>query len=742
LRLVLTRTRESSTAVAHRSTLHLYVIRRTSAVAMLAIALAAGDALADCGRTQGIPQDIARIKDDDGSQQSLLRHAAMLIESGYAPYALDELESLAKADQHDRELTLRRQALVAMARSQVGESREARSLADETLRDARELPAPARAEVFPELASVYLREGLLDQGSDLMQRALDLSIEPEQKLRIAANLARVPASVGGAARRAEVVARLLKSLPQSDGNRQLRVIGWRAVVESGDAKAVDLPAISRLYTEASDGGDALGAADALGLLAGWHQQRGAMDAALAAADRAIALYAAAGSHPPVETLLARARALAASRDSRALSAYGGAVAAANEIRPTIEGSLLALGRTFRERYGEMYLEYADALLRSASSASAQDRTRILRSALDVIEVSKAAEVTDYFRDPCAAPEGQTTRPYSVDVSAAVVYPVILRDRTEILVSYRGGIEQFTARISREEITRIVNEYRELLEKRTTRQFLRPSRQLYDLLVRPMEPLLSREGIKLLAVVPDGALRTVPFAALYDGKHFLVERYATAVLPGLQMTDPRALNTGHITAIVEGLTVARHGFPALEAAAEEIDRVGRTFSVAPIRDEEFTRKRLEQELRETPAEVVHIASHGTFSRDPTKTFLLSYDGYVDLEMLRHAIGGAKVKDEPLELLTLSACETAAGDERAALGLAGIALRAGARSALASLWSVNDESTAVLAQEFYQELAINHRSRAESLRLAQLKLLHDERYSHPVHWAAFLMIGSWL
>jgi CHAT domain-containing protein len=107
-----------------------------------------------------------------------------------------------------------------------------------------------------------------------------------------------------------------------------------------------------------------------------------------------------------------------------------------------------------------------------------------------------------------------------------------------------------------------------------------------------------------------------------------------------------------------------------------------------------------------------------------------------------IGRTRLRaEEPLELLVLSACETAAGDDRAALGLAGVALQWGARSAIATLWSVNDEAAEHLVRRFYSEIG-KGRSRADALQEAQLSLLVDPKFAHPANWAAFLLISSWL
>ena len=107
-----------------------------------------------------------------------------------------------------------------------------------------------------------------------------------------------------------------------------------------------------------------------------------------------------------------------------------------------------------------------------------------------------------------------------------------------------------------------------------------------------------------------------------------------------------------------------------------------------------------------------------------------------------VGVFRFRDDPLELLTLSACDTAAGDDRAALGLAGMAIKAGARSALATLWNINDEASVDLVLDFYREIKDSSVSRAAALQHAQLKLLDNPRYEHPGFWSAFLMINNWL
>jgi CHAT domain-containing protein len=141
-------------------------------------------------------------------------------------------------------------------------------------------------------------------------------------------------------------------------------------------------------------------------------------------------------------------------------------------------------------------------------------------------------------------------------------------------------------------------------------------------------------------------------------------------------------------------------------------------------------------------LVHIASHGVFGNDVDETFVLTYDGKLSMEAMDQWVGQFKNQSLPLELLTLSACETAAGDDRAALGLAGVAVRAGAKSALATLWAVEDQAAALLVMEFYQQLRSGAASKAVALQRAQVKLLQDPHFAHPGYWSPFLLINNWL
>ena len=150
-----------------------------------------------------------------------------------------------------------------------------------------------------------------------------------------------------------------------------------------------------------------------------------------------------------------------------------------------------------------------------------------------------------------------------------------------------------------------------------------------------------------------------------------------------------------------------------------------------------------QISKIPYRVVHLATHGQFSSDINDTYILTWDARLDVKQLGELLQTKALDSRiPIELLVLSACKTAKGDNRAALGLAGIALQSGARSTIASLWSVEDRATATFMEDFYQELAKTGTTKADALRNAQLSLIKNPSFTHPFYWSPFVLIGNWL
>jgi CHAT domain-containing protein len=234
------------------------------------------------------------------------------------------------------------------------------------------------------------------------------------------------------------------------------------------------------------------------------------------------------------------------------------------------------------------------------------------------------------------------------------------------------------------------------------------------------------------------------AALHDGVRFLVEKVAVAVTPGLELMESSPAPAGGDRVMLGGLSESVQGFSPLAHVTGEIAHLQKLYPGSQsFTDKAFSKEAISEAILTQEFSVVHIASHGVFSEDIRKSFVLTHDSKLTLDDLERCIRPAQLHDHPLEMLALSACQTAAGDDRAALGLAGVAVKAGARSAFASLWFVNDEAAAKLVGEFYSRLTGGHAGgKALALQEAQKTMLRQDRFKHPCYWAPFLIIGNWL
>jgi CHAT domain-containing protein len=428
----------------------------------------------------------------------------------------------------------------------------------------------------------------------------------------------------------------------------------------------------------------------------------------------------------------------------AIASYGHATTTLRPIRMEVASAWGNDSFAGEDSVRTLFFELADLLLHRASlTDDSQGAEQYLRGARDAIETYKAAELRDYFRDDCVDTlQARITKLDQLAAGTAVVYPIVFTDRLELLVSLPNGLKRLSIPVSSATLTQEVRAFRKTVEKRTTREYLPHAQQLYAWLIRPLEPDLASFRIDTLVFVPDGPLRTVPMAALHDGGQFLIEKFALATTPGLNLTDPKPIDREKVRLLSSGLTRAVQGFPSLPFVEEEINSIRALYQGGQLLNAEFLTPRLEQELKDHPYGMLHIATHGWFASDTTQSYLLTYNGKLTINELDRLIGLFRYRKDPLELLTLSACQTGIGDDRSALGLAGVAIKAGARSALATLWFINDEASATLVSEFYRQLRNPAQSKAQALQQAQLKLLADRVYEHPAYWSPFLLLNNWL
>jgi CHAT domain-containing protein len=310
------------------------------------------------------------------------------------------------------------------------------------------------------------------------------------------------------------------------------------------------------------------------------------------------------------------------------------------------------------------------------------------------------------------------------------------------------------------IDRTIQEFRNNLRDPNSNDFLTQAKQLYDWIVRPMEAELQRSQIKTLIFVMNGNLRIVPPSALHDGKQYLVEKYAIASITSLQLTDLQRQGTNrNLQVLAMGLSESMQGWQPLPATKIEVEAISsQVLSGISFLNANFTIDKLQSQANEKKYGIIHLATHAKFvARSPNESYVQFWRDRLSMNRL----ADLKISTD---ILTLSACETALGEF---LGLAGIAVSAGAQTVLASLWNVSDVGTAPLMISFYSQLR-QAPSKAIALQQAQISLLRGEikiekgnligikgvaavpffnnvnslDLKHPYFWSAFTLIGNWL
>ncbi|MFM9265658.1 CHAT domain-containing protein [Tychonema sp. BBK16] len=358
------------------------------------------------------------------------------------------------------------------------------------------------------------------------------------------------------------------------------------------------------------------------------------------------------------------------------------------------------------------------------------------------------------------------------VKPAIVYVWAKADHLELVLLLPDGKNIFkSVPINRETVLQVAKEFTNAVrtpKRLNVADYKESAEQLYQWLIAPMQPELAANNIDTLVFSMDAGLRTLPLAALYDGKQFLVEKYSLGLIPSLSLTDTRYADVKG----AEVLAMGASSFPAkydqnpLPAVPLEISTiVGKIWPGLSFMNENFTLENLRNKRKQPQYKIIHLATHGDFQPGGAEN---SYIQFWDTKLQLNQFDQLKLSNPQVELLVLSACTTAVGDEEAELGFAGLAVHAGVKSALASLWYVSDAGTLGLMTEFYQQLRTAP-IKAEALRQAQLSMLRgdvrlqdgylvrsgnnqalplpaelvargDKNLSHPYYWAAFTMIGS--
>ncbi|MGC9504522.1 CHAT domain-containing protein [Baaleninema sp.] len=439
---------------------------------------------------------------------------------------------------------------------------------------------------------------------------------------------------------------------------------------------------------------------------------------------------------------------------RAISAYENAVEQLEGLRQDLTRFDLASRISFRQKIEPVYRQFFEVALQEETPS--QEQLEKVRARLSDFQL---AELENYLQCSLQEDGAKSLDEIAAENRAAILYPVILPQKIAVIAKL-PGVDRliFTAtEISETEVLRKIQEFRKSLQQpNINRTNLELSRAFFEWLIHPIEshPEFQAEDIETLVFVPDTRLRNIPMSALRyedcdDGKCYLIQKYAIAMNLGISLKNPQPLRDREMTVLMGGLIegIPERQLEALEYVESELDAIEATLeATGDLRDRSFIRPNLEFLLNNRSSAIIHLATHGKFSSEPESTLLSTWYEDIYLQDIAAIFQTQRQnQEEPIELLVLSACETGVEDTRATLGLAGVSVQSGARSTLASLWNVNERSSAILMDDFYRNLTDSTiTNKAKALQAAQIEMLENENsfYSIPLHWAPYILIGNWL
>jgi CHAT domain-containing protein len=434
----------------------------------------------------------------------------------------------------------------------------------------------------------------------------------------------------------------------------------------------------------------------------------------------------------------------------ALVAYKEAFATLKSVRRDLLAIDADVQFSFRDNVEPIHRQLVDLLLKTTQGSS-QPSQENLQQAIGVIDSLRLAELENFLNCSLSPIVQIDQNINKVDEKAAFIYPIILEDRLEVIFQLPGqSLKHYVTPVKRTDVEENAIALRgNILRRNRPEAVIEKATRLYKWLILPLEQDLKQQNeVKTLVFMLDGVLRNIPISVLYDSKrqeYLMQKQYALALVPGLQLFDLRPLQRERLKILAAGMSekeeVEGRSFDELPNVLQELQQIASVVPSELLLNPKFTKASLQQQINSGAFSAVHIATHGKFSSDPEETFILAYNQLLKSNDLNNLLrNNNQSPEQSVELLVLSACETAQGDNRATLGLAGIAVRAGARSTLATLWQVSDRSTAEVMGQFYKELTNPEVTKAEALHQAQLALF--KQYKAPYYWAPYVLVGNWL
>ena len=414
------------------------------------------------------------------------------------------------------------------------------------------------------------------------------------------------------------------------------------------------------------------------------------------------------------------------------------------------------GKEFQQYFG----------LSQTAGTSLSEARNILES-VDTKTGTKPAVIYALFVPASITPapaSAQGLESTSAELSLLRAVTPQMSDRLElVLITAQGKPIRKSLNATRSQVIETAKKFRlAVTNVRNATGYLAPAKQMYEWLLAPLEKDLQQLGINNLIYITDAGLRTIPLAALHDDKGFIVERYSVGIMPSLALTDTRRndIRTSQVLAMGASEFPSNRPLPAVPV---ELANITQTWQGKAFLNKEFTLDNLKLQRQQTGFRIIHLATHAEFLPGQAA------NSYIELSEGRLApmqLRSLEWRKPPVDLLVLSACRTAIGDDQVELGFAGMAVQAGVKSVIASLWDVNDEGTLGLMTEFYRQLK-DAPIKAEALRKAQLAMINkqvrlkdgklvtttgtsaipaqltrigDRDFSHPYYWSAFAMVGN--
>lgn len=509
---------------------------------------------------------------------------------------------------------------------------------------------------------------------------------------------------------------------------------------------------------------------ALGNLAGFYEQKSKSKEAIKLTQQA--LYLAQPSETPDlayqwQWQLARLLTTEGQKED-ALYHYAEGLKTLEKVKKELLNVNIDVEFAFRKNITPFYYQYLDLLLEeNATDVNLKDATTVVSSL-------QKAELENYLR--CNLDELNLKLPSSfvrideIGASpAAIVYPILHENSLDIVVKIPSktaeGASQY--QIYRETSVNFVNDKQSSDESspkfsdflktvNTLNTFLSTkdsfpdvsiksvSQQLYDWLILPVEKYLPEKGTLVFVLDINSGLQNIPISVLYDGERYLSEKYSISVSLSPQIKNPQALKLEEANVLLAGISKQipyNTNLEPLRNVKKELQNSAKILSSQILENDEFTEKQFQNHLKNNNYSIIHLASHGQFSSNPNNTVIYAWDKTIDINTFGNLVQQKTESSlSPINLLVFSACETAKGDDKAPLGIGGMALRSGASSILASLWQVDDAKTAEFMTLFYENLK-KDLTLAEALRQAQLSFIKDSRKTHPYYWSPFILAGNW-